>query len=358
MGNTQDGITNEKEEQQPNFKVLSEVNDIGYGQFKFIRFHDEKDKSKIRILKSITPKGLGELYTFQHLEKRFMTQFPNVSRVIYFKQSKTSPSECKVIFEYSKESLESLLSKRAMTEKELWSLYDFLLEIGIQYETMGEHYYEICSRDILYVDDRMTMLNQYIYDKYVNSIMRHFNDVVDNPEQKKLYNRVLRYNVKRLGAFLIECGLRRTTKLDQKNEEQIKSEAKRMKEFYSARFCQVAQSMALNHDGMVFKDLKKSEFITYIPGSPPKKQTSEILPGPTASAKFNEDPGQGSNNKTQSDYGWMDFGTPPNNSKSRLRLRRKRRIPGYFRLVISGYEPSLLSSRFLRTSKTCPQSAS
>ena len=226
MGNSQDSGTVADAFHDNKFKLVKQLSDSGYGDIKLIILTDQPDKSKISIVKQIKPKGLNETYSLKKLEERLNRNYPSVGQVMYFGQNKSKNGLYDIIFEYSTESLESLLTAREMNEKELWGLYDFLLDIGLNFEQEGDHYYEICPRDILYIDGKMKLCSQYIYDKYLNSILRYFNDLATNSEQRRLYSKVLRQNVKRLGAFIIECGLRRTTKLDLKNEELIRKEGR------------------------------------------------------------------------------------------------------------------------------------
>jgi len=286
MGNNPSSSTQHEAFKENLFDVIKQLQDPGYGDFRLIRFHGVQDKTNICLWKMISPIGSnGPRFDPGEFKKRISVKIPGVAENIIAEPARDGSHALDLIFEYSTESLELIISNRPLQESELWALYDFLAIVGQNFQKAGEHFYEICPRDILYIDGKMKLCSQYVYEKYAVGIMRHFNSISSH-EQKKLHMKVLRHNIKRLGSFMIESALRRPTKIDPKNEMAIKEEAERMKEFYSSKLCNFAKRLALNHEGLIFQDLRPSEEIltkmeTPSPGKPPAQLNRGVLPGPT-----------------------------------------------------------------------------
>ncbi len=270
MGSSESAETQRGQLAARSFEVLRQDVDQRFGDCRLVRFEDDPGQLYLhKTMQRLDPRDPDEAT----LAAKAMKPFPHVSPVVHFEPSEEG-GHLDVLCRFSLHSLERLLGARPLLEAEVWQVYDFLVDAGLDFERCNEHFFEICSRDILYFGDAPKVCSQYLYEKYALSALKHFSRSPLPPEEKKVLVRVWRHNVKRLGIFLIEACLRRVTKIDAKNSLMIEQEAERMKQFYSRRLCKFVANLAFNREGFVFSALKKSAEIS-LPEDLPRRLPAE-----------------------------------------------------------------------------------
>lgn len=244
------------------YKVVSEKEDQAYGRINFIQFPNSQNPNALYIHKVISTKATDNPQEDeQNFEQKTRIAIPGVTSIVFCAPAPGQTSKYNIVFQYSPDSLESKLARRSLNEEEVWKLYDFLVQIGVHFESNRDHYYEICPRDILYMDRKMLLCSQYIYDKYTTGILRYFSGK-PSYDNDKLHQKVLRHNIKRLGNFLIEVAIRRPTKINTKNEAEIREEALKMSNSFSQKLSLYAMQLALNKENWVFSDLRPSNAVS------------------------------------------------------------------------------------------------
>ena len=159
-----------------------------------------------------------------------------------------------LLFEYSNITIEDIAATRALTEQDIWQIFEFLCSIGQHFETNQDHFYDLKKRSILFINNKMKLFNQHLYDDYLQTVIEKY--LCDDGEAVIFHKTARRKSIRAVGLYLLSLALNRKGDVEYKTSDDVVRRLNSISDKYSKRLIDTLHSLCLSETPPSFSEIR------------------------------------------------------------------------------------------------------
>lgn len=238
------------------FEIIAEnTNDAKFGTYKIVRFPQIPDKSRYFIIKTFNPNKYQHLeFDPEKLSKRIRQKHCHIAAFVMILPNKEKPDWYDLLFEYSNITIEDVAATRALTEQDIWQIFEFLCSIGHHFETHQDHFYDLKKRSILFINNKMKLFNQHLYDEYIQTVIEKY--LCDEGEAVIFHKAARRKSSRAVGLYILSLALNRKGDVEYKTSDDVLRRLKSISDKYSSKLLDTIRSLCLSDAPPTFAEIR------------------------------------------------------------------------------------------------------